>query len=63
MNAKPQGREGGGVSDERWRQAAIVSANRVAIFATVFATTRAERARLREALTLVFGALADGDSQ
>jgi hypothetical protein len=51
------------VSDELWREAAIVAANRVAIFATMFTSTQSQRARLREALSLVFGALVEGDSR
>ncbi len=46
------------MTDERWLDAAIVAANHTAIFATMFASTRAQRERLREALELVFGALA-----
>ena len=45
------------MTDERWRDAAIVAANRVAIFATMFTSTEAQRTRLREVLALVFGAL------
>ena len=33
------------MSDERWRDAAIVAANRVAIFATMFTGTEAQRDR------------------
>jgi len=51
------------MTDERWNDAAIVAANRVAIFATMFSFTQSQRARLREALSLVFGALVEGDSQ
>jgi len=51
------------VTDERWRDVAIVAANRVAIFATIFSSTQAERTQLRDVLALVFGALAEGDSQ
>jgi len=47
--------------DERWRDVAIVAANRVAIFATMFSSTQAERTRLRDVLALVFGALAEGE--
>jgi len=47
------------VTDERWRDAAIVAANRVAIFATMFSSTQSQRAQLREALSLVFGALVE----
>jgi hypothetical protein len=54
---------GGGVTDDRWRDAAIVGANRVAIFATMFSSTQSQRALLREELALVFGALMEGDSQ
>ena len=52
--------EGYGVSDERWRDTAIVAANRVVIFAAIFTSTQSQRARLREALSLVFGAPAEG---
>jgi len=31
------------VTDEHWRDAAIVAGNRAAIFATIFTSTRAER--------------------
>jgi hypothetical protein len=47
------------MTDERWLDAAIVAANHTAIFATMFASTRGQRERLREALELVFGALAE----
>ena len=32
------------MSDERWRDAAIVAANRAAIFATIFTSTKTQRA-------------------
>jgi hypothetical protein len=51
------------VTDERWRDVAILAANRAAIFATIFASTQTQRARLREALSLVFDALVEGDFQ
>ena len=47
------------MTDERWRDAAIVAANRVAIFATMFSSTQSQRAQLRETLSLVFGALVE----
>jgi len=48
------------VTDERWRDAAIVAANRVGVFAMMFTTARAQRAGLRETLSLVFTALTEG---
>jgi hypothetical protein len=46
-----------------WREAAIVGADRAAIFATIFTSAQMQRARLRDALSLVFGALVEGDSR
>jgi len=38
----------------------LIAANRAGIFGTIFASTRAQRDRLREVLSLVFTALAEG---
>lgn len=48
------------MSDTQWVDVAITAANRVGIFGAIFASTWTQRERLREALSLVFTALAEG---